>query len=399
MTPVRFSRRQSLLFGSAALALGAHQADARPYVPARGKGVQDNWRFCSKCFTMFYGGGNGGVCPAGGPHAAQGFNFGLYFDDIEAQPTPGRDSQFDWRFCEKCYGLFYSGALIAQGACPVNSPDTGASAHKHWARGYFFGLPHDNPGNPGQPDWRFCYKCFGLFFDDPNNPNKGRCPGGGAHDMASNSFNFQIAHDGDWAGPQPDNTTANFGFPPAPGSMSDGPYLSGQARLVVRSNGDFTFTCHAHDSGPDPIHYAISAVLLSASGIAFTFLQGGHLEGTTSSLTPNRNDNPISTGNNPLLAQEFAGIQKGATFKARIVGTDKLVAGVKGTMSDVIDDAAKSAKAVGAIVVTTVVTVLVNGVLNPKSSSTSPSNSSGSQVPTAGGSTASDGTPPSGAGN
>jgi hypothetical protein len=46
-------------------------------------------------------------------------------------------------------------------------------------QGFMFGLPHDNPANPGQPVWRFCGKCRMLFFDDPPNTNRGICPGGG----------------------------------------------------------------------------------------------------------------------------------------------------------------------------------------------------------------------------
>jgi hypothetical protein len=59
-------------------------------------------------------------------------------------------------------------------------------------------LPHDHAANPGQANWRFCHKCFGLFFDDPQNSYKGRCPAGGPHVRASNSYNFQLPFSNEW---------------------------------------------------------------------------------------------------------------------------------------------------------------------------------------------------------
>ncbi|MER5276540.1 hypothetical protein ABT025_12380, partial [Streptomyces sp. NPDC002809] len=50
-------------------------------MPAGAQATQNNWRFCQKCFAMFYWGyPTDGVCPAGGSHSAQGFNFVLPFD-------------------------------------------------------------------------------------------------------------------------------------------------------------------------------------------------------------------------------------------------------------------------------------------------------------------------------
>lgn len=40
--------------------------------------LQDKWRYCEKCFVMFYWGyPTNGVCPVGGGHRAQGWNFTL----------------------------------------------------------------------------------------------------------------------------------------------------------------------------------------------------------------------------------------------------------------------------------------------------------------------------------
>jgi hypothetical protein len=73
---------------------------------------------------------------------------------------------------EMCFVMFWDGQAD-KGRC--------AAGDGHAAYGFNFGLPHDNPANTGQPNWRFCGKCRTLFFDDPNNPNKGRCPAGAGH--------------------------------------------------------------------------------------------------------------------------------------------------------------------------------------------------------------------------
>jgi hypothetical protein len=44
--------------------------------------------------------------------------------------------------------------------------------------------------------------------------------------------------------------------------------LQGSAHVVFDEKGDFTFTCHAHDSGFDNIDYTVAAVILTQSGIA-----------------------------------------------------------------------------------------------------------------------------------
>jgi hypothetical protein len=74
-----------------------------------------------------------------------------------------------------------------KGRCPAGD--------KHDPFGFKFVLPHDVPDNVGQLGWRFCRKCFGMFFHgDPNpDPNKqGRCPAGDKHDAFG--FLFVLPH-------------------------------------------------------------------------------------------------------------------------------------------------------------------------------------------------------------
>ena len=140
--------------------------------------TQDNWRLCSKCSAQFFNGyPQKGRCPAGGGHAAQGFNFVLPYDVPESPQAQGA-----WRFCNKCNELFF-GADPQTGACP-----TGGG---HVAQGFNFVLPHDVPeSRVAQPGWRFCCKCNAMYFD--GNRSKGRCPVGGGH--LAQGFNFVLRY-------------------------------------------------------------------------------------------------------------------------------------------------------------------------------------------------------------
>jgi len=127
-------------------------------------------------------------------------------------------------------------------------------------------------------------------------------------------------------------------------SLTSGLPLGGSVHLVMRRNGDFTFSSHAHDSGFDNIDYVISAVLVTTSGIAFTFQHAGHVEGTSAGLpfgTPNRNDDSTITGENPMITREFDGVFEGATLLASLDGKDKLVGGIAGMLGDLLSEAAE----------------------------------------------------------
>ncbi|MCS6595421.1 hypothetical protein [Bacillus cereus] len=146
---------------------------------------QPGWRFCDKCFGMFFNGDPNikGRCPAGGTHHAYGFVFYLPHDvpDTVGQPL--------WRFCDKCFGMFYNGNPNIKGRCPAGG------THNPNAQSFNFVLPHDVPDTVGQPLWRFCDKCFGMFYNgDPN--IKGRCPAGGTHNPNAQSFKFVLPHRG-----------------------------------------------------------------------------------------------------------------------------------------------------------------------------------------------------------
>jgi hypothetical protein len=119
--------------------------------------------------------------------------------------------------------------------------------------------------------------------------------------------------------------------------------LGGSAHLVVTDKGAFTFNSHAHDSGFDNIDYTLAGILMTPSGLAFTFQREGNVEGTIAGLpfgTPRRDDNHTSSGSNPAIRDEFERL-RGAIFVGTLVGTDTLVAGVTGLIGDALKSAAQ----------------------------------------------------------
>jgi hypothetical protein len=119
--------------------------------------------------------------------------------------------------------------------------------------------------------------------------------------------------------------------------------LGGAAHVVVTPTGAFSFSSHAHDSGFDNIAYTLGAVLMTPSGLAFTFEHQGSVEGTVAGLpfgAPTRDAHRTSSGSNDLLKVEFERL-RGATLVGTLAGTDTLLDGVKGLLGDTLKAAAQ----------------------------------------------------------
>jgi extracellular elastinolytic metalloproteinase len=126
---------------------------------------QDNWRWCSKCQGLWFGGNAGSHCPVGGSHIQAGSgNYDLVMGWAAA---PG---QANWRWCHKCQGLYFAGNPGSH--CPAGG------AHENVGSGDYKLIFNAWVGS-GQRDWRWCNKCQGLYFG--GNPGS-HCPAGGAHD-------------------------------------------------------------------------------------------------------------------------------------------------------------------------------------------------------------------------
>jgi hypothetical protein len=156
-----------------------------PYVESKDR---PGWRNCKKCQVMFNVEGEN-VCAAGGAHVQAGPQFRLPFGVPE---TP--NAQTKWRMCKNCKAMFYNG-YKGKGQCPAN--ETVHNGKKiggpHVADPEFqYVLPHDVPEKPTtQSQWRFCSKCFALFYN--GFPKKGICKAGGEHVAAG--YNFVMPHE------------------------------------------------------------------------------------------------------------------------------------------------------------------------------------------------------------
>ena len=290
VTQARHSRRQALV--AAGCALLASATLGSPASAAAGN--QESWRFCSKCFSMFWdGAGNKGACPAGGAHVAQGLLFTPHWDDAAPETAT---IQYNWRFCSKCYAMFYNNG--PRGTCP--------SGGIHAAQGLNFGLTHDGSPSSGQTQWRFCQQCFALFYDGAS--AKGRCPAGGGH--VAQGFVFGIPFHGDAAAAPPlpeflafgnDSITFNGGVP-----------VGGNSHVTLHRDGRVEFQFHFKDAGHTDSVYSITWAIAASDGQIFTLHHRGSLSGHL--LGTKQSDRSISfdqTVTNEAVAAHWPALVRG----------------------------------------------------------------------------------------
>jgi uncharacterized membrane protein len=160
--------------GAAALALGAGMPASAASDDVGVQYVQGNWRFCEKCYGLFYQPHpkEGYECPAGGSHQEQGWNFYLHYG-----VAAGPNWQADWRYCQGCDQMFW-----------LYHPDAN---NLHTWQGNNFVLQHDVGETAGrQAHWRYCDKCGSLFYW--GFAGNGRCRVGGAH--RAQGWDFVLYH-------------------------------------------------------------------------------------------------------------------------------------------------------------------------------------------------------------
>ena len=138
---------------------------------------QDNWRWCNKCQGLFFGGNPGSKCPAGGAHSKTGSGNYDIVHNWAAAPGQG-----NWRWCHKCQGMFFAGNPGSH--CPAGG------AHDQTGSGNYK-LIFNAWGSSGQYNWRWCHKCQGLYF--AGNPGS-HCPAGGGHDQAGSGDYSLMQH-------------------------------------------------------------------------------------------------------------------------------------------------------------------------------------------------------------
>jgi hypothetical protein len=72
------SRRRLLKYGGSVFITGVMGAFSKSSGDLTVSKDRPYWRFCNKCYAMFYNGYSGkGRCAAGAGHVAQGYNFVL----------------------------------------------------------------------------------------------------------------------------------------------------------------------------------------------------------------------------------------------------------------------------------------------------------------------------------
>ncbi|RSL18636.1 hypothetical protein EDE15_4226 [Edaphobacter aggregans] len=174
--------------------------------------TQADWRFCSKCFSLWFNGQpTNGVCAAGGEHTDRESNAGASTPPETPQggPTSGnyilpfihtgtntQSTQDNWRFCSKCFSLWFNGqptngVCAAGGVHTDRESNAGASTPPETPQGgptsgnYILPFIHTGKNiQSTQDNWRFCSKCFSLWFN--GQPTNGVCAAGGVHtDVAS----------------------------------------------------------------------------------------------------------------------------------------------------------------------------------------------------------------------
>jgi hypothetical protein len=237
---------------------------------------QTGWRWCQKCQGSFFSGNpDQGNCPSGGTH--DGSASGKYLMQF-GEGAENTQPQGGWRWCEKCQGMFFSllaffpGDDFSRIMCPAGGHHAGAfTAPSH--SGHYV-MEFGEGGSDAQGGWRFCKKCFGLFFS--GNPDQGNCPSGGKHDN-SKSGPYMLHFERDL----PESVILHSG------SITSGLSIGGFANLFMGRGGDFTFSGHMHDSGALGIDFLLTLVALTPSGIAFTTQHSGHTAGT---FTPGSRD-------------------------------------------------------------------------------------------------------------
>jgi hypothetical protein len=142
--------------------------------------LQSEWRWCSKCQGLFFGPSVAiSICPAGGAHATPAESGSSNYSLPHSVAVSGA-MQSDWRWCNKCQGLFF-GSSVANSRCPAGG--THAPAAQSGSADY--NLPHNAPAAGRQSEWRWCNRCQGLFYGPSFAAS--RCPAGGTHASAAQS--------------------------------------------------------------------------------------------------------------------------------------------------------------------------------------------------------------------
>ena len=304
------------------LAEGVIALPDRKAVFADGFARQAEWRFCGKCFNLFWNGSQDkGRCAGGGGHVMGNgsFNFFLEYDANTSYTGKFFETsirQMTWRFCQKCHVMFYDG-FPGKGSC--------AAGGAHSAYGYNFRLPHEVPGNSAnQAGWRYCQKCYGMFWNGWN--PKGSCPAGAAHSAYGYNFSLPIAADNGEIRIR-NNVTTN-GWAP----------IGGWVEVAAKQDGSCSFSGHVHNSGGVNIRFTLAAVLLTPSGYSYGFANvGKRVDGTQTLFDRNRDNNWNQAGANADIALNWHEVAR-SQLHWRLVASSDVTSGIRNYLEKMVID-------------------------------------------------------------
>eukprot|EP00823_Brevimastigomonas_motovehiculus_P001339 TRINITY_DN11865_c0_g1_i1.p1 TRINITY_DN11865_c0_g1~~TRINITY_DN11865_c0_g1_i1.p1 ORF type:complete len:608 (-),score=165.30 TRINITY_DN11865_c0_g1_i1:259-2034(-) len=131
---------------------------------------QNDWARCSKCSAVFYNGSssNKGKCPYEGEHKAadDGSNYGIMNREGYSK------TQGNWRWCRKCYCLFF---YKAKNVCPVDKKEHDCSGSGSYCLNNIGYVDSDH-----LEGFSWCRNCGMLFYTADK--SKSWCPCGSYHD-------------------------------------------------------------------------------------------------------------------------------------------------------------------------------------------------------------------------
>lgn len=278
--------------------------------------TQSQWRFCDKCNSLFYNGfPTKGSCPAGGGHNAQGYDFDLPHGN---QLLETEKAQASWRYCNKCFSMFFDG-IPDKGKCVAGGG--------HNAQGFKFRLPHDIVADGRNQDkWRYCQKCHIMFYD--GFAGKGRCAAGGAH--SAQGYMFVLPHDNPPNIALRSNVTTT-GWAP----------IGGWTEITAESEGGYSFKGHIHNSGAVNIRFTLAATLVTPSGQCFGFARNNRLvQGTEVLIGRTRDDDWSFGGNDIELKRNWDQVSRGQ-LHWRIVASSTIGDRLQGFLEDIAKEGLK----------------------------------------------------------
>jgi hypothetical protein len=141
---------------------------------------QPDWRWCKKCYALWFSKTTvGSHCAAGGAHDATGsFPYFLIYAGSESYGALHQDR---WRWCHKCSSLFFGGNTGSK--CPKD----GGEHDARYSYNYVMAVG-TSVADKLQADWSWCHKCQGLYS---SGSGAGVCPAGGGHEN-THSYKYRL---------------------------------------------------------------------------------------------------------------------------------------------------------------------------------------------------------------